>query len=57
MRHFWGGDQKFLYSKVYPLVKDNCFEHSEYGICYENPTHPFPTPRLNNEYVGKVVFV
>jgi hypothetical protein len=46
-------DQEFLAQKVYPLIEDKCFIHSEV-IKYAGETvHPFPTKRVGREFVGE----
>jgi len=42
-------DQDFLRERIYPLVKGNCVVHDEFFEC-----EPFPTPRINYEFVGDV---
>lgn len=49
-----GSDQDFLGQVVYPLVKNTCFEHSEFNLRYGNQTSTFPTIRENYEFVGDV---
>jgi len=49
-----GIDQDFLGKFVYPLIIDNCLEHSEFGLKYGGLITPFPTKRENYEYVGDV---
>lgn len=51
--HKKGIDQEFL-SKVYPMIKDYAFEHSEFGLNYGGDTRPFPTQRVNYEFVGEI---
>ena len=46
---FWQVDQNFLREKIYPLVKDNSSVHDEF---FEHK--PFPTKRINKEFVGDV---
>lgn len=50
-----GIDQDFLGSIIYPLIKHTAFEHSEFGIRYDNETHPFPTPRVDYSFVGEII--
>ena len=47
-----GIDQDFLAEVIYPLVRDNSYEHSEFGINFGSKTNIFPTQRLNYEFVG-----
>ena len=49
-----GIDQDFLGEVIYPIIKDNCIEHSEFGITYGGDIKPFPTERKNYEFVGDV---
>lgn len=49
-----GADQEFLAEIVYPLVKGDAFEHSEYGTKHGNPTYPFPTSLQGHHFVGEV---
>lgn len=51
--HKKGIDQEFL-SKVYPMIKDYAFEHSEFGLNYGGDTRPFPTQRVNYEFIGEI---
>jgi hypothetical protein len=46
---FWQVDQKFLKSKIAPLVKDNMMEHDPYH------GKPFPLPRVGTTFVGQPV--
>ena len=45
---FWQVDQNFLKEKIYPLIRDRSFVHDEF---FEKK--PFPTIRLNKQYVGE----
>lgn len=49
-----GVDQYFLRDKVYPLIKNTAFEHSEFNLNFGNETRPFPTFRINYEFVGEI---
>lgn len=51
--HKKGIDQEFL-SKVYPMIKDYAFEHSEFGLNYGGVTKSFPTQRVNYEFIGEI---
>ena len=51
--NFWQVDQNFLNTFVYPLIKDNTFIHDEFTN-FENWKKPFPTIRVNKEFVGDV---
>jgi hypothetical protein len=53
-RYNLGVDQDFLAQIIYPLIKNECYEHSEFNIKFMNDTHPFPTPRIDYEFVGDV---
>ena len=48
-----GVDQDFLGRIIYPIVKDNSFEHSDFNIYYGNKTHKFKE-RENYEFIGDV---
>jgi protein O-GlcNAc transferase len=47
-------DQDFLGQLVYPIIRNNTLEHSEFGINYGSVIKPFPTKRKNYEFVGDV---
>jgi hypothetical protein len=49
-----GCDQDFLGQVIYNSIKSRAFEHSEFGLNFGNPIHPFPTERQNYEFVGDV---
>lgn len=49
-----GIDQDFLAEIVYPLVKNNTLEHSEFNLNFGVQTRRFPTERINYEFVGDV---
>jgi hypothetical protein len=49
-----GVDQDFLGQIVYPLIKDNALEHSEFGLKYGGEIKNFPINRINYEFVGDV---
>jgi hypothetical protein len=49
-----GIDQDFLGRCVYPLIIDNCLEHSEFGLKFGGNIRNFPSKRKNYEYVGDV---
>ena len=49
-----GIDQDFLGEIVYPLVKNNTLEHSEFNLNFGVQTRRFPTERINYEFVGDV---
>ena len=51
---FHAEDQDFLGQIVYPIVRNNSMEHSEFNISYGNDIRPFPTIRNNYEFVGDV---
>lgn len=50
----WGCDQNFLATKIYPLVRDRALEHSELGITFGGSIQPFPTKRIDGEFVGQI---
>ena len=52
--HFHAEDQDFLGQIIYPMIKNYCLEHSEFGINYGNQIKTFPTTRKNYEFVGDV---
>lgn len=47
--NFWQVDQNFLREKIYPQIINNCIVHDPF---FEKK--PFPTKRINNEFVGEV---
>lgn len=47
-----GIDQDFLAEVIYPLVRDNSYEHSEFGINFGSKTNNFPSSRTDYEFVG-----
>jgi hypothetical protein len=49
-----GVDQDFLGRCVYPLVVNNAIEHSEFNLNFEGEIRPFPTIRVNYEYIGDI---
>jgi hypothetical protein len=49
-----GIDQDFLGRCVYPLIINNCMEHSEFNLNFGGSIKPFPTIRNNYEFVGDV---
>jgi len=51
--NFWQVDQNFLREKIYPLVMNNSLVHDEFHW-YNNDKKPFPTFRINKEFVGDV---
>ena len=50
----YGDDQDFLARCVYPLIINNCMEHSEFNLRFGGEIRPFPTIRNNYEFVGDV---
>ena len=50
---FWQVDQNFLKEKIYPLVVNNNFTHDSY-FNYNDNSKPFPSERINKEFVGDV---
>jgi hypothetical protein len=49
-----GVDQDFLGRCVYPLVVNNAMEHSEFNLNFGGEIRPFPTIRVNYEYIGDI---
>jgi hypothetical protein len=50
---FWQVDQNFLREKIYPSVINNSFTHDSY-LNYNTNSKPFPSKRINREFVGDV---
>jgi hypothetical protein len=50
----YGDDQDFLRESIYPLVKNNTMEHSEFNLRFGEEIRPFPYIRNNYEFVGDV---
>ena len=50
----YGDDQDFLKEIVYPLIKNNVMEHSEFNLRFGEEIRPFPYIRNNYEFVGDV---
>jgi hypothetical protein len=50
----YGIDQDFLKEIVYPMIKNQSFEHSEFNLNFGVETRPFSTIRNNYEFVGDV---
>lgn len=48
---YWQVDQNFLREKVWPLVAHQAFVHDEF---FQRTPHPFPTARIDYEFVGDV---
>lgn len=51
--NFWQVDQNFLREKIYPLVVNKSFTHDSY-LNYTPDSNPFPSERINREFVGDV---
>ena len=51
---FHAEDQDFLGQIVYPIIRNNVMEHSEFNISYGNEIKSFPDIRENYEFVGNV---
>jgi hypothetical protein len=51
--NFWQIDQKFLKEKIYPKILKNCLTHDSFFKIEVN-TKPFPSERINKEFVGDV---
>ena len=49
-----GCDQDFLGQVIYPMVKDTTMEHSEFNLRFGGEIRPFPSTRINYEFVGDV---
>jgi hypothetical protein len=49
-----GCDQKFLAAKIYPRVRKEALEHSEFDISFGGVTRPFPSARRGYEFVGEI---
>lgn len=50
----YGIDQDFLKEVVYPLIRNNAMEHSEFNLRFGGEIRPFPYIRNNYEFVGDV---
>jgi len=50
----YGDDQEFLAQVIYPIIKDNSMEHSEFGLNFGGDIRKFPTERIDYEFVGDV---
>jgi hypothetical protein len=50
---FWQVDQNFLREKIHPLVINDSFTHDSY-LNYTPNSRPFPSERINREFVGDV---
>ena len=50
----FGVDQDFLSNVLYSMIRPICMEHSEFGISFGGQIKPFPTKRINFEYVGDI---
>ena len=50
---FWQVDQNFLKEKIYPIVKNDLFVHDSY-LTYNDKKNPFPSERINQEFIGDV---
>lgn len=50
---FWQVDQNFLAQIIYPIIKNTSMVHDEY-FNYNLDKKPFPTERMNKEFVGDV---
>jgi len=53
---FWQVDQRFLENTIYPIIKDNCFEHDEFFPERCKNQHPFPVERLGTSRWPEVKF-
>ncbi len=52
--HRKGIDQDFLGQVIYPFVKDKSLEHSEFNLKFGQEIRPFPTKRIDYEFVGEI---
>jgi hypothetical protein len=50
---FWQVDQNFLKERIYPLVVNNSFTNDSF-FNYNINSKPFPSERINKEFVGDV---
>ena len=48
----WGTDQDFLRDDIWPSVKDSSFVHDNWMRYDGGEKRPFPTERVDEEYVG-----
>lgn len=53
--HTYGGDQRFLTRKIYPKIKQDVVIHSDFVAFKEETVLPFPSPRVEGEWVGMPV--
>ena len=51
---FHAEDQDFLGQIVYPIIKKDVMEHSEFNISFGGEIKKFPTERIDYEFVGDV---
>ena len=51
---FHAEDQDFLGQIIYPIVKSESIEHSEFNISYGNYIKKFPKSRKDYEFIGDV---
>ena len=49
-----GCDQDFLGQVIYPMIKDNAMEHSEFNLQFGGIIRPFTHIRNDHEFVGDV---
>jgi hypothetical protein len=49
-----GCDQDFLGQITYPKIINNAIEHIDFGLNFGGNIRPFPTKRINYEYVGDI---
>ncbi len=52
--HRKGIDQDFLAQVIYPFVKNKSLEHSEFNLRFGQEIRPFPTKRIDYEFVGDI---
>jgi hypothetical protein len=53
--HSFGADQSFLRRKVYPKIKQDVVIHSDFVAFKGETVFPFPSPRVDGEWVGMPV--
>jgi hypothetical protein len=51
-RYNLGVDQDFLAQIIYPIISEECYEHSEFGIKFINDINCFPSERIDYQFVG-----
>ena len=51
---FQAEDQDFLGQIIYPYIKNESYEHSDFNIKFNNEVFKFPTTRIDYEFIGDV---